>query len=65
MIIPITLERMPSRSGQDELVIYELEASANFKAIKKEGKDPSLTELLYHQTEEEMTALTELTNSNV
>jgi hypothetical protein len=65
MIIPITLERIPAHSGEDTTVIYELEAAAKFKAIKQDGKYPTLTELLYHQTEEEMTTLTELLNSDV
>jgi len=64
MFIPITLERK-ERPGENDWVIYELEGSAKFKAIKNQGKNPTLTELLYNQTEDEMVTITELLDSDV
>ena len=64
MFIPITLERK-ERPGADTWMIYELEGSAKFKAIKNQGKNPTLTELLYNQTEDEMVTITELLDSDV
>ena len=58
MIIPITLERLP-KINEDNQLIFELEANSKLKAFMKTGQNPTLTELLYNQSEDDMLSLNE------
>jgi len=62
MILPVRLERVEAQAreqNKDEWVIYELEKDAKIRIIKKEERAPTLTELLFNQTEEEIMTLTD------
>jgi|WetSurSiteA1Bulk_404760.scaffolds.fasta_scaffold109282_2 hypothetical protein len=59
MIIPITLERKV-HENKDDWMIFELENSAKVQAAQKQERAPTLTELLYNQTEDEMLTIAEL-----
>ncbi len=59
MIIPITIERK-IHENKDDWMIFELENSAKVAAAQKHDRAPTLTELLYNQTEDEMLTINEL-----
>jgi hypothetical protein len=54
MELPIRLERIVRLAETDEDVILEVLKKAEFAAMQKNNKLPTLTELLYHQTEDEI-----------
>ncbi len=54
MELPMTLERVVKLAESDEAFILELLKKAELAAIQKANRIPTLTEVLYHQTEEEM-----------
>lgn len=45
---------------EDETLYQELQDKVNFDAMRKRNKLPSLTELLYKKTEDEMLSMKEL-----
>lgn len=59
MEITVTLEKK-IKHLEDEGLYKELESKVNFDALRKQNKLPSLTELLYGQTEDEMLSMKEM-----
>lgn len=59
MDIIVTLEKKQKLMA-DENLYQELETKVQFDALKKRGKLPSLTELLYNQTEDEILSIKEM-----
>lgn len=54
MGLPLTLERVVKLAENDENLIMEILKKAEFAAMQKQNRIPTLTEVLYHQTEEEI-----------
>jgi len=53
------LERKDNQNN-DDWMIFALENIAKRSAFEKEGRNPTLDELLYNQTEDEMLTINEL-----
>ena len=62
MIISAELERKSvlDPSAEDEALIVELEQKARITAIEKQGQIPSLTEVLYHMSEDDMLSIKDI-----
>ena len=59
MDIIITLEKK-QKLTDDENLLAEVESKVHFDVLTKRNKLPSLTEILYGQTEDEMVSIKEL-----
>lgn len=60
MDLSLTLERVVKLTENDEEAILEILKRAEFIAMQKIGRLPTLTELLYHRSEEEILDIGEL-----
>lgn len=60
MNFEITLERVSPFSDSDEALIQEMEQKSRITAIQKSNRIPSLTEVLWHMSEEEMLDIKDL-----
>jgi hypothetical protein len=59
MIIPISFEPKETLEGKEDILLFDIESGARIKAIQKQERAPTLTELLYHQSEDEMMTIYE------
>jgi hypothetical protein len=67
MKFTVKLERVQTLKddNEDELLIQELEKKARLTAIEKAGRTPSLVEVLYHMSEEEMLSIRDLVSDAI
>lgn len=54
MRLPLTLERVVKLAENDDALIMEIMKKAELQAMLKVGRIPTVTEVLYHQSEEEL-----------
>lgn len=62
MDLPVYLERVQKKTDEDEQLIQELEQKSKFHAIQKQERLPTLTEVLYNTSEEEMLEMGDITS---
>ena len=65
MVLPLKLERVVKLAENDEDLILEVLKKAEFAAMQKIGRVPTLTEVLYHQTEEEILDIKDLLDNAI
>jgi hypothetical protein len=61
MELALTLERVVKLVEEDEEKIFEMLKKAEFVAMERRNTLPTLTQVLYHQTEDEMLDIGDLT----
>ncbi len=54
MNVNVYLDPVKPQIDADELLIMELEKKAQIEAVQKQERLPTLTEVLYHMSEEDM-----------